>query len=324
MKVYALKNTKEYKSASGGAFPAIVDSITKLFPNENVSIYGAIFDNNFNVTHSRIVLPESIDGFKGSKYVYSSVSGIFQKVLSDLKSDYIVIFSGTPCQCDALKKYLYKANISSKRIILVDIICHGTAIPSYWKAFVQWLQKKYNAEMVDFSFRFQNAKWKRYPVKAEFITHNKKHKVIINTHVLRSYTRLFFSNMIMREICYTCKYANVNRVTDLSIGDFWGIKKVLPAFQYHKNVSQVLVSSDMGQKIINTIKKNSDVILMECKNNEYLKYQHNLNMPTERPLDTDNLRVEFEDNGIEYILKKYADLNMKGLVKHIIQRILRY
>ena len=323
MRIYALKNNNESKSASGGAFPTIVSAISKIFPNDRISVFGATFDQDFKVVHSRVVLPQSIDAFKGSKYVYSSVSGIYEMVEKDLTNGYIVVFSGTPCQCDSLKKYLGNKKISSERIVLIDIICHGTAMPCYWNEFVKWIQSKFDAKLSYFSFRYQLARWKRYPVKAVFITKKNKHKVIVNSHIIRSYTRLFFTNMIMREACYFCHYANTNRVTDLTIGDFWGVEKVLPDFPYTSNVSEVLVSTEKGTKIIEMIKSSSDAILMECMNKQYLKYQHNLNTPTERPIKTDELKYNFENNGIEYVLKEYAGLNIKGLIKHIIQKSLK-
>lgn len=323
MRIYALKNNQESKSASGGAFPTIVAAIAKLYPNDRISVFGATFNEEFKVVHSRVVLPQSIDAFKGSKYVYSSVSGIYEMVEKDITNGYIVVFSGTPCQCDGLKKYLDKKKISLERMVLIDIICHGTAIPSYWNEYVKWIQNKFDAKLYDFSFRYQQAKWKRYPVKATFITKKNTHKVVVNTHEIRSYTRLFFTNMIMRELCYSCRYANINRVTDLTIGDFWGIEKVLPDFPYTSSVSQVLVSSEKGTKIIEMIKASSDATLMECMNEQYLRYQHNLNVPTERPFKTDDLKHDFENNGIEYVLKKYAGLNVRGFIKHIIQKLLK-
>ena len=126
MRIYALKNNEESKSASGGAFPTIVSAIARLYPNDRISVFGATFNEEFKVVHSRVVLPQSIDAFKGSKYVYSSVSGIYEMVEKDITNGYIVVFSGTPCQCDGLKKYLVGKKISLEGMVLIDIICHGT------------------------------------------------------------------------------------------------------------------------------------------------------------------------------------------------------
>jgi len=320
MDVYAFKNTIIENSASGAAFPTIIQVLQYQCSLAKLVVYGAAFCDHFRVKHIRVEKPDDFIKLQGSKYVQSELGAILKNVQSDLENGYWVLFSGTPCQVFAVNNYLKSHGIDTSKLLLVDIICHGTPKPKIWLDFVDWLEKEYNSELVDFSFRYQKAKWKNYPVMAEF----KNGKRIINDYKVRLFTNLFGSHLIMRESCYNCKFSNLDRPSDLTIGDFWGIETVMPDFRYRDSVSEILVNTEKGAKIIDTIlemsKENADIILMQCHTDEYLKYQHNLNEPTHRPIYTDEFWQDYEQNGIEYILKKYAGNNVIDIIKHSIRR----
>ena len=71
---------------------------------------------------------------QGSKYVQSSLGNIFKDVQKKLKNDIFVLFSGTPCQVDALKSYLRK---DYPNLLTVDIICHGVPSPKVWRMYLE-------------------------------------------------------------------------------------------------------------------------------------------------------------------------------------------
>lgn len=67
--------------------------------------------------------------FQGSKYVQSDMAGCFVEVKHDLKKRKKVLFTGTPCQVAAIKKYLSRDNIDVSGLYTVDIVCHGAPGP---------------------------------------------------------------------------------------------------------------------------------------------------------------------------------------------------
>lgn len=232
-----------------------------------------------------------------------------------------MLFTGVPCQIAALKRYCTVKNIITDNLLLVDIICHGTADPRIWKDYIYWLESKNNSKLKRFSFRYRNTKWLTYPTFAEFNNGIKKD----NTLDIRLFTNLFFTNLPMRKGCYTCKFANMNRHSDLTIGDFWGIENIVPSLSTEQGVSQIIVNSCKGDKILCNLQEicnNSSMLLIKCTDNSVLKYQHNLNEPTKRPDNVDIFWKEYEKYGIEYILKKYAGNNFRGIIKHGIKKIL--
>lgn len=86
MKVFAFRNEKrvEEKSSSGGAFMAVIDAAFKLCKtgggSESVTIYGAVFNNDLEVVHSKATTIAECEKFHGSKYVLSSMGQNYKEV----------------------------------------------------------------------------------------------------------------------------------------------------------------------------------------------------------------------------------------------------
>lgn len=327
--VYAFKNNSIRNSSSGAAFPTIAEALyAKLHTcincpggdNPDFVVYGAAFREDFTVGHQRAVGLEECGKFRGSKYVQSNLGDSFRQVKQDLIAGNIVLFTGTPCQIHAVKCYLKDTDATN--LYLVDLICHGVPSERLWMDFIKWLESKRRSKITDFSFRYQNARWKQYPIMAGYLNGRRS----VNTYELRSYIKLFFTDKIMRESCYTCKYANTNRPGDLTIGDFWGIESVMPDFPYRESVSEIIVNTAKGQEIIKEIEKLSrrqpDIVMEACLSEDYLKYQRNLNAPTRKPVDTEQFREDYKRFGYEYIIKKYTGYSWKGRIKHCVVRFL--
>lgn len=320
MRVYALKNNSKKNSASGGAFPTIIEALQEMGDNKLV-VYGAKFDENLQVQHGRGTTQREYAEFQGSKYVESDLKGVFKKVEEDLIANSRVLFSGTPCQISAISKYLSAQNVMTNNLFLVDIICHGTPNVKIWNDFIKWLEKKYKSKVVEFSFRYQYAKWKDYPVRVKF----SNGKIVVNSYETRLYMQLFAKRLIMRECCYSCPHARIKRCSDITIGDFWGIKTVMPDFPYNNSVSEVLVNTEKGNQIINHIlmeaKTNTNVVIEQCLSDEYIKYQHNLNSATERPYNIEAFKRDYAEYGFDYVIKKYIGYSLLGKVKHCVRKI---
>ena len=257
-KAFAFRNKKDIvnKSSSGGAFTAIVDILFENSKNEDIVVFGAAFDENFYVTHQEAKTKEQCAIFRGSKYVHSKLGDTATKIKQYLINGDTVLFSGTPCQVHAIREYLKKYNIDDTKLYCIDIICHGAPNQKLWIDFKKWLEDKNKSKLEEFSFRYSKAKWKDYACMARFRNKVKK----INSHDVRLFTELFFTELIMSEKCYSCKFANMNRVGDITLGDFWGIKKVMPNLIKKNNIkdtvgiSLVISNNQKGTNIINNIK----------------------------------------------------------------------
>ncbi len=316
---YAFKNISKEKSSSGGAFPSIVEVFAKHHLHENgFCVFGASFDKDFSVKHIEINNLNDLTDLCGSKYVKSNIDGIYDKVRIRLQEGNDVIFSGTPCQVFALKKYL-KNKCKQDRLVTIDIVCHGTIMPIIWLDYRKWLTDKYNSSIVDFSFRYQSAKWKSYPSMVTF-ANGKKY---VNSFDLRRYTEIFYSDLALTPACYNCQFANQKRVSDITIGDFWGIRKVLPSFPYKESVSEIIPNTNKGKIICDLLYSEFDGACIEkCKTSDLIRFQESFNKPTPRPYKTTQFLHDYSELGFQYVLEKYFGYNMFGFFKHCLLRFL--
>ncbi|QHQ59961.1 hypothetical protein Ana3638_03500 [Anaerocolumna sedimenticola] len=319
--VYAFRNVESIlkDSSSGGAFTAIYQSLENL--RGRVITYGAAFDSDLKVTHQRAETFDEVRKFRGSKYVQSNMDGILPLIMDDLQQGKTVLFTGTPCQVYSVKHYCKVHEVKISNLLLIDIICHGTVMPSVWEKFKNWLERKYQASIDDFQFRYKGSRWIQYPVKVHF----KNGKTVVNTHASRLYTTLFFTALPLREVCYSCKFANLDRCSDITIGDFWGIQRVMPEFPKKNGVSEIIVNTQKGSQIIECIKQmvNDDtgMHIKECTSDAYVKYQHNLKNPTQRPDLREQFIRDLEQQEFETVLKTYAGNNIKGKLLHVTKKV---
>ena len=300
MDIYAYKNTPEVveKSSSGGAFSKIANIFSGQY-KDNYSIYGAAWTENNEIKHIRITQLADLKQFNGSKYARSNIVNIFIQVENDLQNGMAVLFSGTPCQISGLIHYLAKKNVSTRKLLTIDIICHGTPNPIVLKDFISWIEKKYKSRVTNITFRDKSVGWKRYPT--QIVLSNGK--ILRRSYTAQLYIRMYFSLLPLDNRCYSCEFSNMERTSDLTLGDFWGIDKIMPEISAEKGVSLVLVNTIKGQGIIEEIMNtlSSSEELKNYQGREFLKYQHNLNAPTERPSNYEDFWELYKKYGFDYI-----------------------
>lgn len=244
--IYAAKNkqdTERASSSSGGIF-SLLAKYTQL---KGGVIYGAAFDKCFVVRHMRA---EDVGGWKKfcvSKYTQSDMGNTFQSVKSDLRKGKLVLFSGTPCQVDGLKRYLQNDRVSCERLITCDIVCHGTPSPQVWRDYINYLSRINKCRIGSVSFRDKESLgWHNSTLT---IKNEKGQTILSETHKENFYSQLLFCHYILRPSCFKCKYASFSRPGDFTLGDFWGIEKKFAQFDDDKGISLVMVHTDKGQKI---------------------------------------------------------------------------
>lgn len=330
--IYAYKNSLHKNSSSGGAFPDIVNAFKKYAKmrtgsSTEIIVYGAAFNDNMHVQHIRAVNEIELQKISGSKYVTSRLSHSISDAIDDLKNGRWVVFSGTPCQIEALNKAITNNNIFIDRLLRVDIICHGTPKPKYWEDYINWLEKKNHSNIIEYSFRYSKPLWLPYSMMVKF----RNGKVKLNSMDLRSYLYLFFSNLLMQEGCYHCKFSNINRVSDITIGDFWGIEKCIPDFIFQQSVSEIIINTNIGEEMLHIMKENAisnnSIEIREYIGNGFLQYQHNLIGPTKRPDNKDSFDSDYASMTFEDILKKYGNYSVLGKMKFqklVLHHFLKY
>lgn len=312
-KAFGVKH-KEMKtritSRSGGAFVALSDIILK----KDGVIYGAAMQEDFQVKHIRATCKEERDLMKKAKYVQSDITGILPQVAEDLILDKYVLFSGTPCQIEGIYTYLKQKNISSEKLFCCDLICHGVPSPLIWKSYLSYVEEKQNGKIIDANFRDKQFGWDSH--YESFIMDGARKK-----YVSREFTDLFYQHIMFRPSCYSCKFANIHRPGDITLGDFWGIEKNSDSFNDNKGVSLVLINTKKGMELFHIAKKNMEII--ECKLSNCL--QPTLIKPSTPSANRAQFWNDFYQISFSNLIKKYTrPISKYSRAKKRIKLILYY
>lgn len=227
------------KSKSGAAFVVLSDIILK----ENGVVYGAKFNSDHLVEHSGATTELGRDEFRGSKYIQSDLRGIFTKIKSDLLDDKKVLFSGTPCQVAGLKSYI-GAKLS-KNLYLVDLLCHGVAAPAIWKDYVNRIEASKGYKVLRCIPR--NPKYGWYNNIDTFVLEDESQ---YNSDYFTGY--IYHKWITQRWSCKVCPFTRLERVSDITLGDAWGIDRIAPEFDKDNlGCSIVLINTEKGESLFN-------------------------------------------------------------------------
>ena len=307
LKVFAFRNKNDaqiMQSASGGVGALAAQEIIK----EGGIAYGVSYDKSFGVKHIRVDCLSDLPQIQSSKYVQSDTGDTYSQVQKDLQSGKMVLYTGTPCQIAGLYSFLGK---EYEKLYTIDLICHGVPSPKFFKKYLEFQDRKTDGEIIYFNFRSKDKRgWgTQYLLKTKTKTKTK-------TLSLDRYGKHFMKGDCYRESCYQCEYANIHRVGDLTIGDFWGIGKSHPDFYSEKGVSSVFVNTEKGKRLFNSIKDEAWVINATLE--EAMVKQGNLVHPTKRPLERDTFYRDI--NCDDFIDNLNVGLQLKDRVKSIIPR----
>ncbi len=268
---YATDENERLKSSSGG----LGTLLAKHFIENNGVVYGCAFVPPMNVKHIRCTTLEDIEKLRGSKYVQSDLSEVLPLLKDDLKEGKEVLFIGTPCQVAGIKsrfnKYL--------NLTIVDLVCHG--VPSLKFLCDTLPDYAFKDNITSLSFRTNN----------KYNLNIKKNSSILFERPLHKdpFLKGFFTGLLFRPSCYACLYARKERVSDITIADFWKLKsnKIIDD---GKGISMALLNTEKGTILFNKIKH---LIIYE-----------------ERPIEeafegNDQLRHPFQKNVRESIFKYF-------------------
>ena len=220
------------QSSSGGMFTALSDYVIA----HNGIVYGAAFDNAFNVKHMRASDRQTRDLFRGSKYIQSDIKTIFNEILNDLSQNRLVLFTGTPCQVNGIRNFLKCKKVSLEKLVLCDFICHGVASPKVWNSYIEYFNQKYEGGLTYYEFRGKKNGWNKW----QPILRTKNADVSSKYSKKKSFLRLYQTSLLNRPCCYSCKYTSYMRYSDITIADFWNIKSVCPKWVQNNGRDKIL------------------------------------------------------------------------------------
>jgi coenzyme F420-reducing hydrogenase beta subunit len=211
-------------------------------------VFGARFDDRFNVIHDYVEKVDKLSDFRGSKYVQSRIGDSYEQVQEFLQQGRLVLFTGTPCQISGLKHYLGK---DYDNLLCQDIVCHGVPSSKVWQKYVSYRETLAGTSTRKISFRRKEHGWKRYSVSFLF---NSDTEYLQRAHS-DLYIQAFLKDICLRPSCHACKFKTVNRESDITLADFWGIQNVLPDMDDDKGTSFVTIHSEKGKQLFERIQR---------------------------------------------------------------------
>lgn len=242
LKVLAAINKDEeirLKSSSGGIFYILAEKTIK----DGGVVFGARFDENWQVFIDYAEDMKGVEAFMGSKYVQARVANAYKDAKRFLAEGRKVLFSGTPCQIAGLRKFLRKPY---DNLLTVDFICHGTPSPKVWGMYLDEVIKR-GCCISSIEFRNKKEGWKNFSFNLRY---NEDDNTIsmLSPFSQNLYMKAFLQNIILRPSCYDCKAKGCSSQSDVTIADFWGIETVFPDMDDDKGTGLVFINTDKGHE----------------------------------------------------------------------------
>lgn len=258
---YLKDNEKRLDCASGGVARAMYEKFLEV---PDSYIVGVCWDKEFNPVFKLTNDKEYIKMFQGSKYVQAFPENIYSQIEEKLKADNRVLFIGMPCQIAAAKKYFETKNINTENLVLVDILCHGVSPYQYLKEEILYYKSKWNLpNLLNISFR-SNRRFSNYHFCMKYKNGSFRIKKFNRFAYEDPYFNSFLDASSLRESCYSCNFSKLERVSDVTIGDFIGLGKMQSSTQFEgivANASLILTNTEQGQVFINKLE--NDLYIFE-------------------------------------------------------------
>lgn len=313
-KVYAAVNRDDavlMRSSSGGVFFELARYVLQ---DEGI-VVASTMNDQFEVFHMMVSSIDEIKEVQKSKYVQSNMNNVYIKIRQNLENGRRVLFVGTPCQVAAVKKYCAKVR-QRNDLILVDIVCHGVPSNALFRSYINMLKNRHNIEQYVF-----RAKKKPLNGMNCFFSYKKNKKWLLKNWPEDSFNCLYQKALIYRDSCYECPYATAERVSDITLCDFWKWEKFhRDAFAPDSSVSGIIINSEIGNGIVNLILKN----FVYCKSNFESLSSHNSSLlrPVQRQKERDDILKLWAECGYDKVEKLFRKKNRKQILRTKIIRVL--
>lgn len=295
---WSLDNDIRTHSSSGGVFSELAYFII----NAGGIVVGASLDDTNGLVHHVIIRDvNDLSKIQGSKYVQSIVTpDVLREVRNTLRIGQKVLFTGTPCQVAGI----ISLTKNPENLFTMDVVCHGVPSPKLFQQVHKSVRNRIN-NFINYNFRDLSS----WSVCSNVNVNVNVNGVIVNKQLLGNetfYQDAFLKGFLHRENCYQCQYASIERVSDITVSDFWGIGNDKPITEDHKlGCSMLLINTIKGQKMFEGIKnriysEKRDIYETIDAGNDQLK------CPSKRPDERNTFYQDAYCMTFSQLIKKYG------------------
>lgn len=295
-------------SASGGVFSALSAYVLE----RGGSVFGAEMrfeQGKAIVEHVKVTKIEDLPKILGSKYVQSDCISAYKQVKQDLQAKKTVLFSGCSCQVTGLKKYL--GEVDQTNLYTIDLICHGVPGLEFFNDYIDFLEDKFDGQVVKLSFRTKESEKIVYEISGELVERHKrlikKFQIPIRTS---GYYRMFMMEESYQKICYKCPYDSLDKPADITIGDYFEAKDDYPelfrgdnAIDCNGGISCAITHNNKGEELL---QKAIEYLYLKEVDPKVVQASHgNLHRPSKHSKARAFLRISYLLFGYKAIEKFY-------------------
>ena len=255
------------QSSSGGLFSAFANQILA----EDGVVFGTVLAEDNRAIMVQANASDGIAPMRGSKYVQGKIDAdVYQSIRQIAKTGKKVLFVGCACQVAGLFSFLGKPY---DNVYTIDIVCHGVPSPLLFDVYCRTEERKQNAPITQYRFRDKQKGW-GMRISYE-VNHQKKYR----NGYLDPYMHHFLLGNTYRESCYQCPYAQSARISDMTIGDYWGILQEHPDFYHGNGISLLLIHTPKGRALL----EKTPLHTLASTFAQMSRHNVNLLRPTTRP-----------------------------------------
>jgi coenzyme F420-reducing hydrogenase beta subunit len=291
-------------STSGGIWSALAEYLLE----EGAYISGAVFDENFSVTHTITRDRTRLAEMRRSKYLQSDTGNLFSHIKKLLEKGNSVFVCSTPCQIAGLYRFL---GTDYDMLYTCDLICKAVPSPKVFKAYLGYLEGKYKSKAASIKFKYKDKShpWGYLTTRVDF----ENGRSYVKNGGYDSFMKAFlFTGFTVRPSCFTCPFTVYPRAGDITLGDCWGVEHLLSGLRGKERdagYSLALVNSEKGSAMINPIK--DKIFLTEVDLEKVEKW--NMNLTTSynktndayRPGIRERFYTDLDEKGYNYVNKKH-------------------
>lgn len=285
-------------SSSGGAFSAIAEVWIK---NGGI-VWGVRMDGKGKANFICVNNLTEISILRGSKYVEVEQPIPFREIKKQLETGKKVLFTGVPCQVQALYSFLDK---KYENLLLIDLLCYGVQSPLIWEKYLEEINPS-QKELTSVFMRHKEPRWEDYAIKLEYADGSVYQKSRWKDPYLLTYAKSLYN----REACGECKAKAFPRISDITLGDFWQIdtiRKIPAELKTNRGVSVILVNSQVGMKILYEIQ--SSMVLMQIPDNVFLNMKTRYSECHRKSEDSEKFLESVKKIGFTQSVKSFISKN---------------
>jgi len=323
MKTYAcyLKDDEIRMSSSSGA---VFSALAFYVLSKNGIVYGvAMSDDCYSAEFVSVSNKKDLKRLMRSKYLQAKVGDSYKNIKDDLETGKTVLFTGTGCQINGLKSFLGR---EYDNLLCVDVICHGVPSPVLWRKYAKFQEKENGGKLKYINFRCKDKGWIDFGLEEviQGIPAGEMKKSFISQEC-DPYMQMFLRDYSLRPSCYKCKVKDI-KLSDITIGDFWGIEKVAPSMNDNKGTSLVLLRTEKGKQVFDAVSGNmklKEVSYEEGVKQNVAEYR-SVEKPSQRDaFFPDMMNMSFSDLASKYAapIKLSPKIKIKRMIKKVLNRI---